>query len=128
MIDATNYWEPTDGPAEDFLTFGLTSSEQIQHYLATSAVVKTLNHIGYHDLLDETRPLKDPLRKVVAIATDHQAVIQPVSSLISAIGFDPLPIGPLINGILLQPGSPIFEADMTKTELKKRLKQQATSS
>lgn len=125
VIDATNYWEPTDGPAEDFLTSGLTSSEQIQRYLAISEVVKALNHIGYHDLLDEARPAKDPLRKAIAIATDHSGTIQPVSSLISAIGFDPLPIGPLANGSLLQPGSPLFGADLTKTELKKLLKQQA---
>ena len=126
VIDATNYWEPTDGSAADFLAADLTSSEQVQRYLAKSSVVKALNHIGYHDLLDEARPLKDPLRKAVAIATDHQAAIRPVSSLITALGFDPLPIGPLANGILLQPGSPLFGADLTKTELKKLLEQQAT--
>jgi 8-hydroxy-5-deazaflavin:NADPH oxidoreductase len=50
VIDAMNYWPSVDGVVEMFEDRQHGSSEIVQHRLASSTVVKTLNHIGYHEL------------------------------------------------------------------------------
>ena len=54
VIDAMNYWPASDGVVEPFEDGG--SSEIVARRLASSAVVKALNHIGYHELEDRARP------------------------------------------------------------------------
>ena len=51
MIDAMNYWPPTDGrlpPPFDDESIG--TSEVVAERLRDADVVKTLNHVGYHEL------------------------------------------------------------------------------
>ncbi len=48
-----NYWPASDGVLEPFE--GRGSSEVVARRLAGSAVVKALNHIGYHELEDRAR-------------------------------------------------------------------------
>ena len=50
VVDAMNYWPASDGVLEAFEDRG--SSEIVARRLAGSAVVKALNHIGYHELED----------------------------------------------------------------------------
>ncbi|KRM85214.1 NADPH-dependent F420 reductase [Liquorilactobacillus vini] len=118
VIDATNYWQPTDGLLAEILHPGLTSSQQIQRHLADSQIIKALNHIGYHELLEAARPQGAPDRKAIAIAGDQPTALAIVKQFVDSLGFDPLVIGPLVQGKLLQPGSPAFGADVTKAELK----------
>ncbi len=55
VIDAMNYWPAADGVLSDYE--GAGSSEIVaQRLAAASTVVKTLNHIGYHELEDRARP------------------------------------------------------------------------
>ena len=54
VVDAVNYWPASDGVLEAFEDGG--SSEIVARRLAGSAVVKALNHIGYHELEDRARP------------------------------------------------------------------------
>ena len=54
VIDAMNYWPASDGVLTAFEDNG--SSEIVARRLAGSAVVKALNHIGYHELEDRARP------------------------------------------------------------------------
>ena len=54
VVDAMNYWPASDGVLEPFEDRG--SSEVVAGRLAGSAVVKALNHIGYHELEDRARP------------------------------------------------------------------------
>src|SRR6266404_7787350 len=56
VVDAMNYWPPVDGVQEMFEDRRYGSSEIVQRRLVRSTVVKTLNHIGYHELEDERRP------------------------------------------------------------------------
>ncbi len=48
VVDAMNYWPASDGVLSAFEHGG--SSEVVAWRLAGSAVVKALNHIGYHEL------------------------------------------------------------------------------
>ncbi|MFT8868922.1 NADPH-dependent F420 reductase [Liquorilactobacillus nagelii] len=127
-IDATNYWEPTDGPAADLLISGTSSSEMIQQQLKSSQVIKAFNHIGYHNLLDLAAPVGSSGRKSVALAGDQLAAKNQVATIINQMGFDPLDIGPLAAGKLLEPGSPAFGASVSRTKLQFLIQKYAVDS
>lgn len=85
--------------------------------MPNSRVVKAFNHMGYHDLFDESVPQGTPKRKALALAGDDDDDITIVRSFINDLGFDSLFIGPLANGIMLEPGSEVFGANVTLPEL-----------
>ena len=60
VVDAMNYWPASDGVLQPFE--GRGSSEVVARRLGGSAVVKALNHIGYHELEDRARPAGAPDR------------------------------------------------------------------
>lgn len=119
VIDAMNYWWEVDGPRRDILPDTQSSSEAVAELLADSHVVKAFNHMGYHDLHDETRPADTPGRKAIAVAGDRSEDVATVSRLIDQLGFDPLPIGDLASARILEPGHPAFGAAVDRTGLRK---------
>lgn len=108
VIDAMNYWAPTDGVQGEFDEAGVSSSEVIAGWMPSARVVKTLNHIGYHELEEDGRPSADPARRALAIAGDDPAGKLQVAEFIDRIGYDPVDVGPLAHGRLMEPGSVIF--------------------
>ncbi|MEI4282942.1 NADPH-dependent F420 reductase [Tetragenococcus halophilus] len=117
VIDAMNYWWEVDGKENTISDFQISSSEVVQNFLKDSVVVKAFNHMGYHDLEDETRAAGKPDRKAIAYAADDESVGKTTAQIINDFGFDPLFIGPLKRGIILEPGSPLFGADLPKEQL-----------
>ena len=115
VIDAMNYWWEIDGPRDDFLDPNISSSEAVQEFLAGSHVVKAFNHMGYHDLHDEAGK---PERKAIALAGDNEDDTARVSELITNLGFEPLSVGTLADGKLLEPGNPAFGANLSSKELR----------
>lgn len=122
VIDAMNYWWEVDGDRSEFKNPLVSTSELVQQFLAESRVVKAFSHIGYHNLHDGARPKGANDRKAVAIAGDDINDVTTVSELITKLGFDPVPVGSLANGIKLQPGGPIFGAHVSADVLNKMLR------
>lgn len=108
VIDVMNYWAPIDGEIEDFEKDPRTTSEVIQEFLNDSTLVKSLNHIGYHELEEDDLPAGAPDRRALAMASDDSAAKELVATFIGALGFDPVDAGPLAAGRAFQPGTQIF--------------------
>jgi len=110
VVDVMNYWEPIDGRIDELEDAPDGTSVLVQRAFPGARLVKSLNHLGYHELEDDARPAGAPDRRAVAAASDDEAALATVLAFVDRIGFDPVDAGPLARGILLEPGSPLFGA------------------
>lgn len=121
VVDATNYWWEVDGHREDLNDPRMSSSETIQAFLPDAHVVKALNHMGYHDLEGEARPNGAQGRKAIAVAGNVPDDVAVVASVVDDLGFDPVVVGLLAEGVRLEPGSELFGANVEADELRTML-------
>jgi hypothetical protein len=129
VVDAMNYWPASDGVLtafEDGAT-SRSSSEIVARRLAGSAVVKALNHIGYHELEDRARPPGAPDRRAAGLAGDDPAAVAAVAELTGRLGYDPVRLGGLRAGRVLQPGGPVFGQVLTLPEFQRAVHEEARS-
>jgi 8-hydroxy-5-deazaflavin:NADPH oxidoreductase len=118
VIDAMNYWAPIDGEIDDFENDERTSSEIVQAYLSGSDIVKTLNHIGYHDLEEDGRLPGSEDRRALALAGGNNDAKALVAGFIDRLGYDTVDAGPLESGRAFQPGTEIFNGSHSAPQLR----------
>jgi predicted dinucleotide-binding enzyme len=118
VVDTMNYWEPIDGRLADFQTDARSSSEIISEYFSGATVVKTLNHIGYHELETDSHPLGHQQRRALAVAGDDEDAVAAAAGVIDRFGFDAVRSGTLATGAAFEPGTPIFGGRHSADELR----------
>ncbi len=125
VVDAMNYWPSADGVQEMFEDRRYSSTEIVQRRLASSTVIKTLNHIGYQDLEDARRPAGSPERRAIGVAGDDSRAMEVVNEFIERTGYDTVRLDSLIAGRLLEPGGPVFGALLSRSEFEQALRTKA---
>ena len=121
VVDAMNYWPPVNGVQEMFEDPRSTSSEIVQRRLARSTVVKTLNHIGYHEMEEDRRPAGSPERRALGVAGDDSGAVDALAEVIERIGYDAVRLHSLSAGRLLEPGGPVFGLPLHRAEFEPAL-------
>ncbi|MEU9336690.1 NAD(P)-binding domain-containing protein [Streptomyces sp. NPDC048290] len=114
VIDTMNYWPPVDGVQDLFEDPDRGSSEIVRDRLPGATVVKSFNHIGYHELDDARRPAGAPDRRALGVAGDDPEAVELIATVLDRVGYDPITLMPLTAGRALQPGGPVFGADLTQ--------------
>jgi 8-hydroxy-5-deazaflavin:NADPH oxidoreductase len=127
VVDAMNYWSPVDGVIDAAESEDRSTSELTATYNARMRLVKSLNHLGYHDMEDDSRPAGDPLRRAIAVASDDVGAKDAVAAFIDAIGFDVVDAGPLAAGRALQPGHFVFGRELSADELEAAIERDRTA-
>ena len=114
LISAANYYPRRDGQIE---LGGRAHSELIAEHLPTTKVVKAFNTIWYQHLGSQgNTALPIGERRVIFIAGDDSKAKEIVAELITEIGFGPLDIGSLAESKAQEPGTRIYNVDMTVNE------------
>ncbi|MGR0319037.1 NADPH-dependent F420 reductase [Agromyces sp. ZXT2-3] len=126
VVDATNYWPPVDGHIPEVDADERTTSEIHAALNPDARVVKSLNHLGYHDMEDDPMPPGSPLRRAIAVVGDDAAARGTVARIIDDLGFDPVDGGALGNGRALEPGHPAFGRELSAAELARLLEAERT--
>ena len=120
VVDAMNYWAPTDGTLPEF-EGAPSSAEVIADFLPDARLLRSFNHMGYHEIDGEARPAGDPDRRAMALAGDDAGARAVLAGVIDRLGFDPVDAGPLRAARGFAIGTPIFGAPLGERELQAAL-------
>lgn len=120
LIDATNTWhhEPLPGWLQAAVDEQLPSSMAIAGRFGTAQVVKALNHISHHEVEQAAAPhANHEQRRALAVAADDDDARAQVMQLVSQMGFDPVSLGPLPAGRIMEPDGPLFNRPLSRQDL-----------
>ena len=119
VIDAMNYYPERDGQIAPLDSGETTSSEMVAAHLPGARLVKAFNTIWFEHLRSKGRknaPTEE--RRAIFIAGDDARAKRVVVQLITEIGFGAYDMGGLAEGRRQQPGTPVYNRDLTVAEAK----------
>jgi predicted dinucleotide-binding enzyme len=122
VIDAMNYWPPTEGVIAEFANDADTTSEVVARYFQDAFVVKSFSHIAYNELNEQALPEGSPNRRALALAGNDPASKAQVFELINDLGFDAVDVGDLRYGRWFQPDTALFNTRVTAKEMRTALR------
>jgi len=128
VVDTMNYWPPVDGVQQMFEDDRYGSSEIVARRLARSTVVKSLNHIGYHELEDDRRLYGSPERRALGVAGDDPGAVDVVAEVIERIGYDAVLLDSLSAGRLFAPRGRGFGVPLSRPEFELALSSQGADA
>ncbi|MFL0359395.1 NADPH-dependent F420 reductase [Curtobacterium flaccumfaciens] len=117
VVDVMNYWPPIDGTLPEFENTERPSSAVIQDAIPAATVIKTFNHLGYHQMEDLAEPLAPTGRIALAVAGNDEHAVATVMRFVEAVGFDPVNAGTLEDSAPLQPETAVFGAALDRDTL-----------
>ena len=120
VLDPMNHWPSVDGVVPALVGWSGSTTELVASRNPRMRIVKSLNHLGYHDYVADARSPEVPNRRAVAVASDDEAAADLVSRLVNDIGFEPVAV-PLDRAKLLEPGGPVFGQWLDADSLRKVL-------
>jgi len=124
VIDSNNYYPERDGLIAELDSEETTSSELLEKHLPGARLVKGFNTIWFEHLKakgDTSLPLEK--RRAIFIASDDSQAKEVVAKLIEEIGFAAVDTGFLHEGgKSQQPGTPIYNKELTAADAAKALK------
>ena len=118
VIDAMNYWAPTEGVIDEFVSVNPFLLAVFQDYFKSAKAVKSLNHIAYNELEEHSRTTGDTTRRAVLMTGDDIPAKQVVGKIIDDIGFDAVDFGSLADGVTYQPDTSLFNTQVSMSDVK----------
>ncbi|GAA1144698.1 NAD(P)-binding domain-containing protein [Nesterenkonia lutea] len=120
LVDATNTWqdELLPGWLQAAVDEQLPTSMALAGRFSSARVVKALNHIAHADFDDGARPDADLSgRRALAVAGDDEAARGLVMGLLVRMGYDPVSVGPLAAGRIMEPDGPLFNRPLRREDI-----------
>ena len=119
VVDAMNPYRAGGGTYE---LGDSSSSEETRKRLPGARLVKAFNTIYFRHLATEGRTdLPEDDRRAVFVASDDAGAKATVSALIRQLGFAAVDAGTLHDGVHLEPGSPVYNQQLSAHEARERL-------
>jgi predicted dinucleotide-binding enzyme len=116
VIDAMNYWSAVDGEDAAAENAAEGTSTLVSARNPRARWVKSLNHLGYHDMEAALDLGAESSARAIGVASDDEVAKNLVATFIGSLGLDPVDVGSLADGRRLQTGSPVFGRELTKEE------------
>lgn len=122
VIDVMNYWPPIDGTLPEFEHTDRPTSTIVRDALPpTAQLVKSFNHLGYHQLQELPRPAGAPDRVSLAVAGDDLVAVDTVADFVDDLGFDPVAFGSLEESNVLEADSAVFGQPLDQHQMRRAL-------
>lgn len=107
VLDAMNHWAAVDGDVPALRDWADSTSALVASRNPRMRLVRSLNHLGYHDYTSDARSAEVANRRAVAVASDDAPAQRLVAEFVDDIGFEPVP-APFDRAKLLEPNGPAF--------------------
>jgi predicted dinucleotide-binding enzyme len=120
VIDAMNPFVSPGGAAIDLGTS--SSSEETQKRLPRARVVKAFNTVWFKELGEQgSTSLPEEERRAIFVASDDADARAQVADVVRQLGYAPVDLGALREGVRVQPGSPVYNKRFTPAEARAQL-------